>query len=177
MTVLRRFDCVLESTKAEVVKRFHQLEGGKVRNIDPILNKVAGGGEDLGFHNHSELDFRRLKGDPDHMGRHLTRYMDGFSENVRRIFERFEFEKEIEKLEEVNRLYLVVAKVAAGGMWRYRRFERWHVRKRLQKRRQGASPLHPQGSNAPSIKEPHRPPRTGQTEVVAVLLYTSMPPS
>ena len=112
MTVLRRFDCVLEATKAEVVKRFHQLEGGKVRNIDPILNKVAGGGEDLGFHNHSELDFRRLKGDPDQMGRHLTRYMDGFSENVRKIFERFEFEKEIEKLEEANRLYLVVAKFA-----------------------------------------------------------------
>jgi type I restriction enzyme M protein len=37
MTVLRRFDCVLESTKAKVVKRFHQLDGGKVRNIDPKM--------------------------------------------------------------------------------------------------------------------------------------------
>ena len=112
MTVLRRFDCVLAPTKAAVVQRWKALEDGKVKNLDPILNKVAGRGEDLGFHNHMDLDFRRLKGDPDNIGRHLTDYIAGFSENVRKIFERFEFEKEIEKLEEANRLYLVVSKFA-----------------------------------------------------------------
>lgn len=112
MTVLRRFDCLLEPTKAAVIKRWQALQNSKITNIDPILNKVAGGGADLGFHNHSELDFQRLKGDPDNIGRHLTDYVAGFSENVRRIFERFEFEKEIEKLEESNRLYLIVSKFA-----------------------------------------------------------------
>ena len=112
MTVLRRFDCVLAPTKAKVVKRYEQLKEGKVKNMDPILNKVAGSGEDLGFHNHSPLDFPKLKGDPDNIGRHLTDYIAGFSENVRKIFERFEFEKEIEKLEEANRLYAVVSKFA-----------------------------------------------------------------
>ena len=112
MTVLRRFDCVLEPTKEEVVKHWNRHKDGKVKNIDPILNQVAGNGDDLGFHNHSELDFQRLKGDPDNIGRHLTDYIANFSENVRRIFERFEFEKEIEKLEEANRLYLVVSKFA-----------------------------------------------------------------
>lgn len=112
MTVLRRFDCVLAPTKAKVVKRHDQLKEGKVKNMDPILNKVAGSGEDLGFHNHSPLDFPKLKGDPDNIGRHLTDYIAGFSENVRKIFERFEFEKEIEKLEEANRLYAVVSKFA-----------------------------------------------------------------
>ena len=38
MTVLRRFDCVLEPTKAEVIQRHRQLEGGKVRNIDPKMH-------------------------------------------------------------------------------------------------------------------------------------------
>lgn len=112
MTVLRRFDCVLEPTKEAVIKRWHALQDGKVSNLDRILNQVAGGGKDLGFHNHSELDFQRLKGDPDNIGRHLTDYIAGFSENVRKIFERFEFEKEIEKLEEANRLYLVVSRFA-----------------------------------------------------------------
>jgi type I restriction enzyme M protein len=112
MTVLRRFDCVLAPTKAKVVKRHEQLKESKVKNMDPILNKVAGSGEDLGFHNHSPLDFPKLKGDPDNIGRHLTDYIAGFSENVRKIFERFEFEKEIEKLEEANRLYAVVSKFA-----------------------------------------------------------------
>ncbi len=112
MTVLRRFDCVLEPTKADVVKRYKKMvvNGGKPH--DAVLNKVAGTGTDLGFHNHSELDFPKLKGDPDNVGRHLSDYIAGFSENVRKIFERFAFEKEIEKLEEANRLYLIVAKFA-----------------------------------------------------------------
>ena len=112
MIVLRRFDSVLEPTKEAVIKRWHALKDGKVSNLDRILNQVAGGGKDLGFHNHSELDFQRLKGDPDNIGRHLTDYIAGFSENVRKIFERFEFEKDLEKLEEANRLYLVVARFA-----------------------------------------------------------------
>ena len=69
-------------------------------------------GNSLGFHNHSQLDFQKLKGDPDNIGGHLVDYIHGFSENVRKIFERFEFEKEIEKLEESNRLYQVVAQFA-----------------------------------------------------------------
>src|SRR5947199_9184098 len=68
MTVLRRFDCVLEPTKDAVLARWRRLHGGKVTELDAILNREAGGGEDLGFHNHSELDFRRLKGDPDNVG-------------------------------------------------------------------------------------------------------------
>src|SRR5947209_17021102 len=112
MTVLRRFDCVLEPTKADVVKRYKKLVAGGGKAHDAVLNKVAGGGTDIGFHNHSELDFPKLKGDPDNIARHLTDYIAGFSENVRKIFERFAFEKEIEKLEEANRLYLIVSKFA-----------------------------------------------------------------
>jgi type I restriction enzyme M protein len=112
MTILRRFDCVLAPTKAAVVKRYKQIKDGKVINIDPILNKIAGNGDKFGFHNHSNLDFPKLKGDPDNIGRHLMDYIAGFSENVRKIFDYFEFEKEIEKLEEANRLYLVVSKFA-----------------------------------------------------------------
>jgi type I restriction enzyme M protein len=80
----------------------------------PILNDIAkdADGNSLGFHNHSDLDFQKLKGDPDHIGRHLSHYIDGFSENVREIFARFEFDKEIERLEEANRLYLVVSNFA-----------------------------------------------------------------
>lgn len=114
MTVLRRFDCVLEPTKQDVLKRYARLKQTKVKNYDPILNDIAkdADGNSLGFHNHSELDFQKLKGDSDNIGRHLVAYIDGFSENVKKIFERFEFEKEIEKLEEANRLYLVVSKFA-----------------------------------------------------------------
>jgi type I restriction enzyme M protein len=108
MTVLRRFDCVLGSSKPEVLAEHARLKGGKVEGeaLDQRLNKAAG----QRFHNHSPLDFERLKGDPDHIDKHLVSYIKGFSKNVRDIFEFFEFENEIERMRESNILYLVVSK-------------------------------------------------------------------
>ncbi|HFS82680.1 MAG TPA: SAM-dependent DNA methyltransferase, partial [Epsilonproteobacteria bacterium] len=114
LTVLRRFDCVLDATKADVLKEYEKLKRKDPQVVDKILNNKAKdkNGKPLGFHNHSQLDFQKLKGDPDNIGRHLTDYINGFSENIRKIFEYFEFEKEIEKLEESNRLYQVISKFA-----------------------------------------------------------------
>lgn len=108
MTVLRRFDCVLAPTKEKVLKEYERRKGGKLNDdaLDKFLNKAA----DQRFHNHSELDFQRLKGDPDHIEKHLVHYIKGFSANVRTIFNYFEFENEIEKMREANILYLVVSK-------------------------------------------------------------------
>ncbi len=107
MTVLRRFDCVLASTKPEVLAEYNRwsdrLHGDA---LDVRLNQAAG----QRFHNHSPLDFERLKGDPDNIAQHLVSYIQGFSTNVRRIFEYFEFETEIEKMQESNILYLVISK-------------------------------------------------------------------
>lgn len=107
MTVLRRFDCVLAASKVKVLAE-HARSKDKFRGeaLDARLNKAAG----QRFHNHSDLDFERLKGDPDHIALHLVSYIKGFSANVRRIFEYFEFENEIEKMREANILYLVVSK-------------------------------------------------------------------
>jgi len=114
LTVLRRFDAVLAPTKEAVLARYETLKGKEAALADRVLNELAkdDDGRALGFHNHSALDFQKLKGDPDNIGRHLTDYINGFSENIRKIFERFEFEKEIEKLEEANRLYQVVSQFA-----------------------------------------------------------------
>jgi type I restriction enzyme M protein len=107
MTVLRRFDCVLAPTKRKVLAE-HERWGSKLKGeaLDAKLNKAA----NQRFHNHSPLNFERLKGDPDHIGQHLVSYIKGFSANVCRIFEYFEFENEVEKMGEANILYLVVSK-------------------------------------------------------------------
>jgi type I restriction enzyme M protein len=114
MTVLRRFDCVLASTKEAVLAEWRGLRDREPAMIDFRLNNVAADldGKPLGFHNHSELDFQRLKGDPDRIADHLVTYIDGFSENVRKVFERFDFGQEIERLNEANRLYEIVSKFA-----------------------------------------------------------------
>jgi len=107
MTVLRRFDCVLARTKPDVLAAYDR-RGDKLHGdaLDIRLNRAAG----QRFHNHSPLDFEKLKGDPDNIAEHLVSYIHGFSANVRRIFEYFEFEAEIEKMREANLLYLVVSK-------------------------------------------------------------------
>src|SRR5512145_1926467 len=59
MTVLRRFDCVLTPTKAKVLAEHGRRQGGWLNNdaLDRILNNAAG----QRFHNHSPLDFEKLK--------------------------------------------------------------------------------------------------------------------
>lgn len=112
MVVLRRFDCVLADTKPKVLAAYKRIKKYTPKTHDPKLNRIAGGGVDIGFHNHSQLDFEKLKGDPDQIKSHLAGYIAGYSEYVREIFDRFEFTKEIEKLDDANRLYLVVSKFA-----------------------------------------------------------------
>ena len=77
MTVLRRFDCVLASSKAKVLAEHARRRGGKVEGaaLDQRLNRAAG----QRFHNHSPLDFEKLKGDPDNINTHLVSYVQGFS--------------------------------------------------------------------------------------------------
>lgn len=111
MTVLRRFDCVLDNpTKERVVEEYKRLQasGASAEVIDRKLNGEAG----YRFHNHSPLTFEKLKGDPDQVARHLSAYIAGFSRNVQDIFAKFDFVKEIEKMDEANLLYLVVSAFA-----------------------------------------------------------------
>ena len=107
MTVLRRFDCVLAPTKSKVLAEHDRWRGrldGEA--LDATLNNAA----DQRFHNHSKLDFEKLKGDPNQIAGHLDSYIKGFSKNVRDIFEYFEFDTEVAKMQEANILYLVVSK-------------------------------------------------------------------
>jgi type I restriction enzyme M protein len=106
LTVLRRLDCVLEPTKEKVLAKLAELKSSKVANKDPILNRAA----KASFHNTSRLDFKKLKGEPDKIAANLTAYIKGFSSQVRDIFEKFNFEPEIARLDENNRLFLVVSK-------------------------------------------------------------------
>ena len=106
LTVLRRLDCVLEPTKEKVLAKAKSLKGGKVGNIEPILNRVT----KVPFHNTSRLDFQKLKGEPDKIAANLTRYIKSFSTKAREIIDYFGFETEIAKLDEADRLFLVVSK-------------------------------------------------------------------
>lgn len=106
-TVLRRLDCVLESTKNAVLAEKATREKAGL-NPEPFLLRKCG----QLFYNTSPLDLKKLMGDQDHIGENLRAYMQAFSPAVRDIFESFEFHTQIDKLAKAGLLYLVTEKFA-----------------------------------------------------------------
>ncbi|MEH0844946.1 class I SAM-dependent DNA methyltransferase [Micromonospora sp. CPCC 205711] len=108
LTVLRRLDWVLEPTKDAVLARHQQLKDMGVQNMDPVLRKAAG----LSFYNTSEMSFRKLLRDQDHVALNLRAYIGGFSPGAVDVLEKYAFDAQISRLAEAGLLYQVVAKFA-----------------------------------------------------------------
>ncbi len=106
-TVLRRLDCVLAPTKSAVLAE----NAARIKaNLNPdsfLLRKAK-----QSFYNTSELDLPKLLGDQDNIRQNLYAYIQGFSVEVRDIFERFDFHTQVERLAKDNLLYLVTEKFA-----------------------------------------------------------------
>ena len=105
LTVLRRLDCVLEPTKANVLATAAKL-AGKVENVEPVLCQASG----EQFFNTSPLDLRRLLDDPATIADNLRAYIAGFSPSARDILEHFDFDTHIDRLNRANLLYQVIGK-------------------------------------------------------------------
>ncbi|MBL0353202.1 MAG: SAM-dependent DNA methyltransferase [Dechloromonas sp.] len=106
-TILRRLDCVLESSKAAVLAEFAAKTAAGL-NPDPFLLRKAS----QSFYNTSPLDLIKLLGDQDHIRENLYAYIQGFSPAARDIFERFDFYTQVERLAKAGLLYLVTEKFA-----------------------------------------------------------------
>ena len=106
-TVLRRLDCVLASTKAEVLAE-NELRTKAGLNAEPFLKRKAG----QTFFNTSPMDLKKLLGDPGNVGPNLMSYLQGFSPEVRDIFERFDFAVQVDKLAKAKLLFMVAEKFA-----------------------------------------------------------------
>ena len=104
-TLLRRLECVLEDSKADVlaanekVKLMPLPEEAK----EKMLLKATNG---LSFFNTSELDLGSL-GQKD-IRSNLNTYIQNFSKDAREIFEHFKFDEFIGLLDDANLLYKVV---------------------------------------------------------------------
>jgi type I restriction enzyme M protein len=106
-TVLRRLDCVLESTKDAVLAEYSAKQKAEI-NPEPFLLRKAG----QSFYNISPLDMKKLMGDQDHIKENLFSYIQGFSPAVRDIFERFDFYTQIDRLAKSGLLYQVAERFA-----------------------------------------------------------------
>ncbi|MFZ3154477.1 type I restriction-modification system subunit M [Pseudomonas sp.] len=112
LTVLRRLDCVLEASKNKVLAEYKLLKTTD-KFDDELIEKMICRKFDLNFYNTSEFTFKTLLADPNNLARNLGNYLAGFSNKARKILDKFNFEVEIEKLEDANRLFEVIKAVAA----------------------------------------------------------------
>lgn len=106
MAVLRRFDAVLADTKDDVLRENEKHASLPESTRDEILNRVA----KQGFNNTSQFDFVKLLSDPDNIADNLRDYINGFSFEAREILSHFDFDNEIDKMEDNNLLYLVITR-------------------------------------------------------------------
>lgn len=108
MFVLRRIDCLLEDTKAAVLEEVRfQKEEAKLPLLDPDGLRHASGQV---FYNTSRFTLKTLLGNPSQLVANLTHYLDGFSDNVREIIEKFDLANQIRKMAEANALFGVIEK-------------------------------------------------------------------
>ena len=109
-TLLRRMECVLASTKDEVIKQTFAQEGRPDQVREMILLRAAG----QQFFNASPLTLGTLS--DTQTAADLMSYVQAFSKDGREIFEHFHFEDFVQQLETANLLYQVVQRFAATDL-------------------------------------------------------------
>jgi type I restriction enzyme M protein len=105
LVLLKRLDVILAPTRDEVRRTYNEFKG-KI-DVDPILRKVA----KAEFYNTSNYDFTELLNDPSHIANNFRTYIQSFSDNVQEIFEKFDFGRQLERLEGGNILYELIKKL------------------------------------------------------------------
>ena len=108
MTVLRRLDVVLESTKDEVLNRKEMLDGAGITAQEGPLRQAAG----QEFYNASLFTLRSLLGTSSRqqLRSNFEAYLDGFSSNVQDILNNFEFRNQIQRLSAADALGTLIEK-------------------------------------------------------------------
>ena len=102
LTVIRRFDCILADTKDAVLEKFESVKNLPMRDV--LLRNASG----KAFYNTSKFTFERLLDDPDNIEANFRDYLNGFSENIQDILEKFKFDGQITTMANKGILYIVI---------------------------------------------------------------------
>ena len=109
MTVLRRLDAELESTKQAVLAMKATLDSAGIVHQDQALRQAAG----QAFYNTSRFTLRDLRNraSQQQLKADFEAYLDGFSPNVQDILENFEFRNQIPRLSKADALGTLIEKM------------------------------------------------------------------
>lgn len=109
MTVLRRLECALESTKEKVLIEYD----GDPNRPPRALRRDAG----LQFYCTSRFTLAELLNDVDNLEANLYAYLDGFSDNVQDIFAGLSLRDHIKRMAEHNCLLPIVQNFATMDLY------------------------------------------------------------
>ena len=108
MFVLRRLDCLLEPSKDTVLEEVRfQREDADMADLDPHGLREASG---YVFYNTSKFTLKSLLGNPSQLEANLKNYLDGFSDNVKEIVDKFDLRNQIRKMAQSDVLHDVIEK-------------------------------------------------------------------
>lgn len=114
MIVLRRLDAVLEPTKAAVLAQKQLLDDYNITEQDAALCQASG----QAFYNASPFRLRDLQSRAikSQLEADFRAYLNGYSENVREILDKFKFNNQIPTLLDADALGFLIEKFLAPGI-------------------------------------------------------------
>ncbi|MGM9686365.1 MAG: N-6 DNA methylase [Bacteroidaceae bacterium] len=106
--VLRRLDCILEPVNEKVRQQYIQLKDKVAADkLDPALRRIAG----HKFYNISRHTLISLLDDARNISVNFNNYLYGFNDEVQTIFQNFQFDKVIARLNRNNLLYRMIQEI------------------------------------------------------------------
>lgn len=113
MTVIRRFDTIIEKEKENImkVKETAEKEGWDVE-------KTLATAVNLPFYNTSQFQLKDLKHETNrqNLKKNFEEYLNGFSENVKEILQKFDFNNQLTKMTEAGILGSVIEKFTSSEL-------------------------------------------------------------
>lgn len=100
MTIIRRFECALAKTKADVVAKYKENPNYPAKG----MYKISG----YRFYNVSEFTLQELCNDADHIAENFKAYIQGFSDHIKDILNNLDMEAHIKKMDEGGCLFNTV---------------------------------------------------------------------
>ena len=113
MTIIRRFDSIVEPHKNKMLEYKKMAEDNKL-DIEETLNTMV----ELPFYNISNFNLKDLRHETNrqNLKKNFEEYLNGFSDNIKEILEKFDFSSQLRKMTNAGILGSVIEKFTSKEM-------------------------------------------------------------
>ena len=113
MTIIRRFDAIIEPHKSKILEYKKMAEDNKL-DIEETLNTMV----ELPFYNTSNFNLKDLRHETNrqNLKKNFEEYLNGFSDNIKEILEKFDFSSQLRKMTNAGILGSVIGKFTSKEM-------------------------------------------------------------